>query len=359
MKWLLPILAILSFLAVPGYAGSLSQAVGLTARLCVLSMALAPADAQARGGRDAFYYEYTVEEGDTLYLVARKYSVSMKSLQKANPRAVRTNGSLRVGKTLKIRSSVPIRVRRKAWYVVKKGDALKRIARRLGVSLAELRKLNSISGDRLKPDRRLVYLTDAPESVSESVGACNSGKLINGEKLPVGPGYSYGSRPNVYGANETITLIIEGIARFVKKYPGGPVIVVGNLSRPVGGKLKPHKSHQSGRDVDIGYVHKEKFQPVTHMLTATEENLDLEKTWFLIESFLNTGKVTKIFIDYYIQEMIYKYLVSRKYKKAYLDKVFQYPKGKGSKAVIQHSKGHHHHMHVRFDCPGKDSRCTP
>lgn len=312
------------------------------------------------GEHTGFYYEYLAEEGDTLYMVARKFGVSGERIKKWNPKAVRGNETLRSGKTLRIYSNVPIRVRRTAWHTVQKGESLKRIARKLEVNLAELRKLNSVRGDQLKPGQKLRYLTEAPESISESIGACNSGRLVNGEKLPEGPGYSYGRRPNVYGTNETITLVLEGIARFVKKYPKGPMIVVGNLSRPTGGHLKPHRSHQSGRDIDIGYIHVEKAQPVTSMIVATRENLDVKKTWDLLEMFIKTNKVEKMFIDYYIQEMLYDHVKKQKgYSKARLEELFQYPHGKGAKALIQDSKGHHHHVHIRFTCPRKDTKCVP
>lgn len=333
----------------------------LSLAVCAATPGLLPASFQAMArDTEGFYYEYLVQDGDTLYMVARKFGVSGQRIKKWNPRAVRTNETLRSGKTLRIYSNVPIRVRRTAWHTVQKGESLKRIARKLDVSLAELRKLNSIRGDKLKPGQKLRYLTDAPESISESIGACNSGRLTNGEKLPEGPGYSYGRRPNVYGTNETITLVMEGIASFVKKYPKGPLIVVGNLSRSTGGHLKPHRSHQSGRDIDLGYIHVQKVQPVTSMIVATKENLDVKKTWDLLEIFIKTKKVEKMFIDYYIQEMLYDHVKKlRGYGKARLEELFQYPRGKGAKALIQDSKGHHHHVHIRFKCPKKDSRCVP
>ena len=331
-----------------------------TGRFIIIFLALCVALAGSAEGkkRKPFYYEHTVEKGDNLYSIARKYGVSMKRVKKWNKRAFRKGRRLKPGKKLKIYSKVPIRVKRKAYYIVKKGDSLKRIARKLGVSLKELRKINRVKGRLIKPGQRLAYLVAAPEKLSESVGSASSGKLINGEKLPTGPGYTYGRRPHIYGTNETITLLIECMGRFRRKHPKAPNVVVGNLSRRKGGHLDPHKSHQSGRDFDMGYMHKKKFQPINSMLSTTKKNMDPRLTWDLIWTFLETGRVKYIFIDYKIQKVLYEHCKKRNFTKRYLKKTFQYPRGKGADAEIKHVKSHHHHFHLRFFCPKGDKRCV-
>jgi len=304
-----------------------------------------------------FFYEYTVQKGDSLSLIASRYDVSVKKLLRWNPKLGKDARKLAVGTVLKVYSNVPVRPKRLNYYVVKKGDNLKRLSKRLSVTVSQLKDLNSIKGSIIRPGQKLAYLVPGPETPSESVGKASSGKLVNGEKMPAGPGYSYGSRPNVYATNETITLLIQCFGQYRKKFTDGPDLVVGNMSRETGGKLDPHKSHQSGRDVDLGYIHKQKFQPVTRMLATDEDNLDPEKTWFLLKCFLDTKKVKVMFIDYKIQKLLYEYLVKHKYKKGYLDGIFQYPKGKGTDAVIKHLQSHHHHVHIRFLCPEKDARC--
>lgn len=311
-----------------------------------------------RAKKEQFAYEYVVQKGDSLHIIAGKFGVSLKQLKRWNKRATKDPKHLKVGAKLKIYAAVPVRQKRKTYYVVKKGDSLRRIARRLKLDVANLKALNGIRGSLIKPGQKLAYLVPGPEKKSESVGRPSSGKLVNGEKMPAGPGYTYGSRHKIYGTNETITLLIEGFGKFVKKYPKGPTIVLGNLSKKKGGPASPHKSHQSGRDVDIGYVHKKKFQPVTSMLSTSKKNLDPRKTWFLMYAFLETGRVKYMFIDYDIQKVLYEHLKERKFTKRYLKKTFQYPRGKGAEAVIKHVKGHHHHLHLRFLCPPDDKRCV-
>jgi len=305
----------------------------------------------------AFYYEYEVVEGDTLYSIARKFNVSMNRVKRWNRKLVGKNDSVRAGTVLKIRAEVPIRVKRTAYYVVQKGDTLKKVARKTGSPVAEIRKVNGLKRDLIRPGQKLAYLVAMPEKPSESVGRSSSGSLVNGEKMPKGPGYTYGSRDNVYGTNETVTLLIEGLGRFRRKHPTAPLVVVGNLSRKNGGSFSPHKSHQSGRDVDLGYMHVRKVQPVTSMLTTDRSNMDPRTTWELMKIFLDTGKVKNFFIDYEIQGILYDFLKSAGYKQAYLKKLLQYPRGTGVTAIVKHVKGHHHHMHLRFVCPKKDARC--
>jgi len=308
--------------------------------------------------RETFFYEYEVQEGDTLSLIAKRYDVSVSKLKRWNKKQTVNPKSIKIGTKLKIYTEIPIRQKRKVYYIVQKGDSLSRIAKKVGISRSVLRELNGLKKDRLKPGQRLVYVVPGPEKPSESIGRPSDGRLVNGEKMPPGPGYSYGSRPNVYAANDTVTLLIRCFGQFRKKFPDAPLIIVGNMSRPDGGKLLPHKSHQSGRDVDLGYLHKVKFQPVTSMLSTDESNLDPKLTWALLEIFLSTNKVKAVFIDYKIQKVLYDYLVNKKYNKRKLEKIFQYPRGRGSEALIKHVKGHHHHIHMRFVCPAGDARCV-
>jgi LysM repeat protein len=308
--------------------------------------------------KKVYPYEHIVEKGDSLSQLAERYGVPAKAIQRWNQKKIKEAGHLRAGVKLRIYSSVPVRIKRRATYIVKKGDNLSRIAKALNVSVEHLKAMNNLKGSTLKARQKLSYLLPGPENRSESVGRPSDGRLINGESMPAGPGYTFGRRPNIYGTNESIGLLIEGIGSFMRKYPDGPTVVVGNLSRSTGGKLSPHKSHQSGRDVDLGYMHKAKYQPVESMLSTNAENIDLEKTWSLLEIFLDTGKVKAVFIDYKIQRLLYDYLVKKKVKQSKLEKLFQYPRGKGAEALIKHVKGHHHHVHLRFLCPAGDDRCA-
>jgi len=105
---------------------------------------------------------YRVRRGDSLWKIARRYSVSIKSLAKWNHMTTRT--TLRPGKKLVIRNNkskvsgkyAKSRSKRYRRYTVRKGDSLYLIARRFKVTVAELRKWNAPRiGKYIRPGQRL------------------------------------------------------------------------------------------------------------------------------------------------------------------------------------------------------------
>ena len=68
-----------------------------------------------------------------------------------------------------------------------------------------------------------------------------------------------------------------------------------------------------------------------------------------MQAFIDSNEVRYIFMDYYIQEMLYDYGKSHGVSEDTLEELFQYPRGKRAGAgIIRHSKGHDDHFHVRF-----------
>jgi LysM repeat protein len=88
---------------------------------------------------------HVVAPGESLSTLARKYDTSVKEIAKANH--LQNIHQLRVGQRLLL----PASARREIVYVVKKGDALSRIARNHGVSTRSLVEANGLSSaDRLR-----------------------------------------------------------------------------------------------------------------------------------------------------------------------------------------------------------------
>ncbi|MBM4387204.1 MAG: penicillin-insensitive murein endopeptidase, partial [Deltaproteobacteria bacterium] len=139
-----------------------------------------------------------------------------------------------------------------------------------------------------------------------------------------------------------------GLNRVVERYPGTADVVIGALSKEGGGRLKPHKSHRNGLDIDIGYYYKDNVQ-LKYFTPMNEDNLDVEKTFFLIESLISTGMVEYIFMNYSLQKLFHEHAQELGYGEDALDELFQYPGGKKTKAgIIRHAKGHNKHFHVRI-----------
>ena len=139
---------------------------------------------------------------------------------------------------------------------------------------------------------------------SRSIGPTTDGQLLDGCRIPSqGPGYIAVS-PNAYGTDNTVALLQMAAAQVNRQFQGVPAVVIGALSADGGGFLKPHKSHQSGRDVDIAYLRTTKGQPRRFELTDAS-NLDPERTWAFLEALLSTGEVGWIFVDYEVQALLY------------------------------------------------------
>jgi penicillin-insensitive murein endopeptidase len=88
-----------------------------------------------------------------------------------------------------------------------------------------------------------------------SVGLPHQGTLTDGVALPDrGDGFVRFRKDGVKWGNPRLVSTIEGAARAVsQRAPGGAPLLVGDLSEKDGGKHERHRSHRTGRDVDLIY----------------------------------------------------------------------------------------------------------
>ncbi len=148
-----------------------------------------------------------------------------------------------------------------------------------------------------------------------------------------------------YGAQETIDAI-AAVARAVRaSYPEAGRLRVNHISRKDGGYLRPHRSHQSGRDVDLGLFYKGNANPVG-MRGSREKLIDPSPNWALLRALVTSSDVQLILLDKRLQKVIYDHALSVGEDKEWLDSLFV-----GSQALVHHARGHRDHFHVRFYCP--------
>lgn len=99
------------------------------------------------------YLTYTVQAGDTLWKIARKYSCSVAGIVAANSDRIKNPNRIHAGWQLKIpQSGAPItggtpdavlpENKKSGMYIVRQGDTLWAIARKCGCSVAEIVSLN-------------------------------------------------------------------------------------------------------------------------------------------------------------------------------------------------------------------------
>lgn len=295
---------------------------------------------------------HEVEAGEHLGLIAGKYGVLSKDLIALNPDIAANPNHIRVGRKLAVCPEIPPHEIVTLEHVVRPGETFNQIAYANDLTPAALLEMQ---GDRLRDPNKLrvgdriqiVVIGDILPGFEPDEP--QRGKLSNGRKLPDHSAYTIKRDHNVYGTPRTIKLIGKAVDAYARRVPGGPKLRIGDISKSGGGPMKGHLSHQDGHDVDIGLVLRGDLADRLHFSGANAENIDLERTWVLIEEFIKTGEIRYIFLDYEFQALLYEYAREHGVGKSKLDEYFQYPRGVGrNHGLIRHWRGHRNHIHVRF-----------
>jgi murein endopeptidase len=187
-----------------------------------------------------------------------------------------------------------------------------------------------------------------------SVGLPNRGKLVGGVLLPDTEDYDVRRPEESWGSSHTILNVQTAIATFRRDSGYDGKIIVGAISKKSGGRFRPHRSHQSGRDVDIRLPKKKGAD----LKSDDPNDIDWVASWKLIKSFIDTGTTEYIFLDYSRQRRLKTAAQAAGATDEELEKYIQYPRGRHTNAgVVRHNEGHLIHIHVRISCPKDQSRC--
>ena len=215
---------------------------------------------------------------------------------------------------------------------------------------------------------------------SVSAGKANSGRMRRPTKMPPsGKGYrvpgEWRERGNQYGTEELVE-VIQRAAQQVRGSDRRVKLGVADLSPKRGGKSIWHKSHQSGRDVDlIFYSTNEKrrpmapptkqmvhydnkgraFQPESMKEPYEEEGweqrrFDTKRNWLLVEALLSDPEVRVqwIFVANHLRSKMLNWAEKHDRPRWLIEY--------GRVVVRQPLKAapHDDHMHVRIYCPRAD-----
>ncbi|MEJ7729788.1 MAG: penicillin-insensitive murein endopeptidase [Polyangiaceae bacterium] len=210
-----------------------------------------------------------------------------------------------------------------------------------------------------------------PPRPALSVGPPNDGKLVGGARLDtssphlrVVPAYLPGDVR--WGLPALVSMIERAASGVARRYPGA-VLEVGDLSRRGGGELVRHHSHESGRDVDLGFylvdatgrsLRPPTFVRVDPSLQAAGPRgarFDVARNWALVELLLTDPRagVTHIFVAEHVRQALLAHARKRgvswplRYRAAL---TLLQPTG---------AESHDDHMHVRIACPpSSQGRCV-
>lgn len=310
---------------------------------------------------------HRVQPGEFLGEIAKKYGVTVRDIVRLN--RLKSRHNVRVGRKLQIRTRQPHLELCTKTYRVAAGDSISRIMKRFKVTRMDVLyhnpRLKNLNRIRIGQKLRIVKACPPAESTSQSVGRTNAGRLVNGVRLPCGKREPWHCRTprRSWGTRETIRGIRDAVEEVNNRFARTHRVTIEHISAEHGGHLRPHLSHQSGRDVDIGFYFRNQKRPgPKRFLDATKHALDYSRTWALLDALIYPAKggtrVQHIFCDYRVQKALYRWAVRRGKPKAKLKAMFQYPRGRRKLVgVIRHVKGHSGHLHVRFGCPHDDKNC--
>jgi penicillin-insensitive murein endopeptidase len=195
-----------------------------------------------------------------------------------------------------------------------------------------------------------------------SVGVPHNGVLTNGVELPSeGEGFvRYRPRgAHYWGLPRLVAGIEEAAAQVSRARPGSAPLVVGDLSARDGGKIPRHRSHRTGRDVDLlFYVTTPAGAPIrspgfvrfeSDGLAALGKDFlrfDVERNWLLVKALVvNEARATQwLFVSRDLEALLIDYARARGEDPAlvwYAETMLLQP---GDSAP------HDDHFHVRVAC---------
>jgi penicillin-insensitive murein endopeptidase len=205
------------------------------------------------------------------------------------------------------------------------------------------------------------------DGTSISVGRASGGYLIEGSRLPDrGDGFVtrevWRARDNRFGTDELVDLVV-GVARRMRREVRDVQLVVADLSGRGGGERGAfHRSHQSGRDVDLLYYMRDAsgrpFEPdAMHVFNAaaravdgTGITIDIPRTWLLVRELITAPEAPVQWVFMY--EPIARRLIEYAQRTGEPEALI----ARARKTVRQpgDSARHDDHLHVRVYCSAAD-----
>jgi murein endopeptidase len=194
----------------------------------------------------------------------------------------------------------------------------------------------------------------AVQKGSISVGAPNKGKIVNSIPLPENKKlYTIRKPDEAFGSTHALYNLQLAVAQWRANSGYTGALMIGAISKQGGGRLRPHSSHQSGRDVDIRLPLKRPDGSADNV-----DDVDWDATWGLILALVATGEVEYIFLTTDRQKHLLKAAKRAGASKDLIERMLQYPETSGNKnGIVRNQKGHTAHIHVRFTCAANETRC--
>lgn len=200
--------------------------------------------------------------------------------------------------------------------------------------------------------------------MSLSVGHPNDGWQVRAKRLRNTPQLHVrdSSQRKNYGHPALVLMLRRSATDLAKALPGS-VMLVGDLSYKHGGPIAGHRSHQSGRDADIGfYVQNSKERAVesTRFIAFDSEGkargggkyvFDDRRNWLLVQSWARDERagLSHIFVSNGLRQRLLAYANRSAEYRRYI------PAARALLKQPEVGEAHDDHFHVRIACPKRQS----
>ena len=191
--------------------------------------------------------------------------------------------------------------------------------------------------------------------IARSIGLPHKGKLDGGVQLPEHPLWVRGNPDHLWASAHAIDVTHQAftVLRGEMGYDRG--VLIGSISRRKGGKMAPHRSHQSGRDIDIRLP----LRPGLGKTKApTADEIDWYATWAMIEAYARTEQAEVVFLNEAHHGRLYAAARAMGVSRERVHDLLRWPKWRGdADPLVQHAEGHNAHLHVRVRCGSDEAKC--
>ena len=162
-----------------------------------------------------------------------------------------------------------------------------------------------------------------------SVGLPHNGTLQHGQRLDQrGEGYvRYRSDNTRWGNPRLVSALRRAAAEVARQRPRGAPLVIADMSGPMGGKIPRHRSHRSGRDVDLlfysltldgrsrrtpGFI---KFgtDGLARVKRGEYVQLDVARNWLLVKALVldDNARLQWLFVARWVEALLIEYAQAR------------------------------------------------
>lgn len=172
--------------------------------------------------------------------------------------------------------------------------------------------------------------TPLAPNLSGAVGTPSGGVQTGAVELPKsGPGFVRFRREgaNHFGRPRLVAALTRIAADLERDNPGGPPLVIGDLSARFGGKIPGHQSHRNGRDVDLlfhyltpsgarvvapGFIHVQADGLARVPETGQILRLDVEHEWRVIRALVTAEElgVQFLFVSRTVEALLVEYALA-------------------------------------------------